>query len=170
MEVRMVRFTVLLLFALSVVPLAAAQDGHVLRIQADHSRGRIWVLALDALYLQERSGPALRRFPLPGWMHLTRAQAGLPDLIVDSDGTAIASSNVVPHLWRVDPERASVDLLEIDLGADERRDMGFTSLSIVNPGVIRARSSMDQGSWRIDLGARRAWPMHPATSSSPASR
>lgn len=154
----MVRLLAVLLLLLSSTLPALAQEGHVLRIHTDFARGRVWVLATDGVYLQERPRVAARRFTLPGWMHVNRPQAAAPDLILDHDGTAIVSSNIVPHLWRVDPERASADLIEVDPWPDARKDMGFTSLVLVIPGSIRARSTIDSSGWRIDLRSRKALP------------
>jgi hypothetical protein len=132
-------------------------ESQLLRIRVDDARRNVWILATDALYRYERVSGQTTRYLLPGWIHMSRSFACLPDLVVEPAGTVIASSNVVPSLWRVDPETSRVERLEIQLGAESHRDMGFTGLDLLNAGVILARSSIDQSVWRIDLPAKRAW-------------
>jgi hypothetical protein len=132
-------------------------ESQVLRIRVDDARRSVWILATDALYRYERVSGQTKRYPLPGWIHVSRSFACLPDLVVEPTGMVIASSNVVPSLWRVDPETSRVEMLEIQLGPEAHRDMGFTGLELVNQGLLLARSSIDQSLWRIDLPAKRAW-------------
>jgi hypothetical protein len=165
----MVRKFAVLLFLLASTSFANAAclapdpagSGHVLRVRTDEARGRVWILATDGLYVHEPASGRMQRFRLRGWMHLGRPHACPPDLVVEARGTVIASSNIVPRLWRVDPERARAEELELQIGAEAARDIGFTALEMVGPDLIVARSAIDQSAWRIDLPALRAWRQEP---------
>jgi hypothetical protein len=139
----------------------AGSDPDIYCIRADEVRGRIWILAADGVYLYHQATRETRRYQLPGWIHASRSVGGKPDLVVKPTGEAIASSNIVPHLWQVDPDGGAAVEARIDIGHESAKDMGFTALQAVNPGVIVAKSSIDGSAWRIDLRARRAWKAGP---------
>lgn len=130
----------------------SADDANVLVVRTDEARGRIWILGTDALYLHEKGVSAEpRSFRLPGWMHVIRSQACPPDMAIDYSGAAIVSSNIVPRLWRIDPESLAVIELDVRLHGDEGKDIGFTSLELLHPGSVRASSSTGRSRWEIQL-------------------
>ena len=81
--------------------LAGSGSAEPLRAVHDAARNRIWLLEADGVYLQE--GARKTRFELPGWVYLSDAYACSPDLVLDAQGAAVVTSNVVPILWRIDP-------------------------------------------------------------------
>jgi hypothetical protein len=134
-----------------------AATGADVRVRPDDLRGRTWVLRADALYLHDPgTGVPARRFALPGWVYVTPRFACEPDLVVEPGGAVLVSSNIVPSLWRVDPQDSSTTVLKIDLDPESVKDLGFTSLQWVEPGVMQANGSTERSRWRIDLANRRA--------------
>jgi hypothetical protein len=137
----------------------SAADTQVLRVRIDEARQRTWVLATDGLYVHEHGSAAVpARIRLPGWMHLTRAQACPPAIALGNDGTAMVSSNAVPTLWHIDAGSARVERIEIGLVPGDRRDLGFASLQFAGTDIANATAASDGSRWRIDLRDRIAIP------------
>lgn len=148
--------------ALAAPLLLSACDGSVRReglaqaqlqvVRADAARNRLWILDPDALTLYDNTnGRRLRRIVLPEATLADPADACPPDVAFDSAGTVYVSSNVVPVLWRVDPQRFEVTRMEITLDADTDKDLGFTGLSFAGDGVLLATGTTFAALWRIDL-------------------
>lgn len=126
-------------------------------VRRDELRARTWLLRADALYLYEdEPGTRARRFALPGWIYVTPRLAREPDLLVEAGGTVLVSSNIVPALWRVDPEASSTTELELELHPETSRDFGFTTLRFAQNGALHASGSIDRSRWQVDLLNRRA--------------
>src|SRR5581483_3592567 len=82
---------ILKVVAASLSLLAAnALAAEPLRTVHDASRNRVWVLESDALYLHQ--GAQKQRYELPGWIYASEPYACSPDLTVDGQGSAVASS------------------------------------------------------------------------------
>jgi len=130
-------------------------DAAPLRVIQDASRNRTWVLEQDAVYLHE--GGEKKRFDLPGWIYAGESYACRPDMVIDPQGAAIVSSNVMPVLWRADPRQATATKHEPVLDADTDKDVGFTGLVYApDQGVFFAVSATYGTLWRIDPLLRRA--------------
>jgi hypothetical protein len=147
---------ILPLALLLALPCAAAPAGDI-RVRRDELHARIWVLRADALYLYpyDSQAPA-RRFTLPRWIYVISRSACEPDLLVEAGGTVIVSSNIMPSLWRVDPEASSAIELELEAQPQTTRELGFTALRWAGPGALHARGSLDRSRWLIDLPNRSA--------------
>jgi hypothetical protein len=149
--------SVLLVIAPFLALSCAADPAGDVRVRRDELRDRTWVLRADALYLYEhRHATQARRFALPGWVYVTPRSACEPDLLVEAGGTVIVSSNIVPKLWRIDPEASSAVELELELQPETHKDFGFTTLRFAEHGALHAGSSIDRSRWQIDLSNRRA--------------
>ena len=123
---------------------------HVAR--ADPERNRLWVLEPESLTLYDNlNGRRLRRLALPDPFFVGDEHACPPDIAFDASGTVFVSSNVLPVLWRVDPQRFEVTRIEIALGADGDKDVGFTGLSFAADGVLIAAGTTFRSRWHIDL-------------------
>lgn len=61
------------------------------------------------------------------------------------------SSNVLPVLWRVDPQRFQVTRIALELDADIDKDVGFTALSFASDDVLIAAGATYASLWRLDL-------------------
>src|SRR5438105_6837883 len=135
--------------------LAGSGSAEPLRAVHDAARNRIWLLEADGVYLQE--GARKTRFELPGWVYLSDAYACSPDLVLDAQGAAVVTSNVVPILWRVEPAGRQVTKHELTLDADADKDVGFTGLAYAaDQGAFFAVSATYGSLWRIDPMLRRA--------------
>ena len=124
-------------------------------IRTDAARNRLWLLDHEALTLYDNTnGRRLRRIILPDWVLLGKRYGCPPDLALDSAGAVFVSSNVLPVLWRIGPQRFEVTRIELALDADADKDMGFTGLSFAGDGTLLAAGF---GSlWRIDTSTASA--------------
>ena len=126
-------------------------DSNVVAIRTDEKRQRTWVLSAEGLYLHDSSGAVeLRRFALPGWIHVIRSQACPPDMTIDDAGAVLVSSNIVPRLWRVTPSAVEVTDLALEQPEDRGKDFGFTGLELMPRGLLRAKSAIGESRWTID--------------------
>ena len=123
---------------------------HVVRVDAE--RNRLWVLEPETLSLHDNiSGRRLRRIALTEPFFVGEDQACAPDIAWDATGTVFVSSNVLPVLWRIDPQGFEITRIELELGADGDKDVGFTGLSFAEGGVLIAAGTTYASLWRIDL-------------------
>jgi len=126
-------------------------------VRADPARNRLWVLDLEVISVYDNTnGRRLRRIVLPEWIVLPKQYSCLPDLALDSSGTAFVSSNALPVLWRIDPQRYEVTRIELALDTDTDKDVGFTGLSFAGDGTILAAGAMASALWQIDTSAASA--------------
>ena len=150
----------LIAVVLAAATLAACDNDErlqVLRIRADEEHNRLWLLDGNAVSLyHNRSGKLVQRIVLPHWTFVGKRFACPPDLTVDTAGAVFVTSNVLPVLWRIDPERFEVTLLELKLDADQDKDVGFTGLAFAADGTLLAASAVHGSLWRIDVGASTA--------------
>ena len=126
-------------------------------VRADPAHNRLWVLDLEVISVYDNTnGRRLRRIVLPEWMVLPKKYSCLPDLALDSSGTAFVSSNVLPVLWRIEPQRYEVTRIELALDTDTDKDVGFTGLSFAGDGTLLAAGAMAAALWQIDTSAASA--------------
>lgn len=153
--------------ALAATMLVSGCDGSVRRdgptaellevVRADTKGNRRWVLNADSLSVYDNvSRRRLRRIELPGWILAGPLHACAPDMVLDSTGAAIVSSNVVPVVWRIDPQRFEVTRIALKLSADSDKDIGFTALSFAGDGTLVAAGATVGAVWRIDLQSAQA--------------
>src|SRR5256885_13970178 len=83
---------------------------------------RAWELGRDGVYLVDSAGPA-KLARLEGWQWAAAAYACPPDLAVGPQGEAVITSNVLPVLWRVDPQTLAVTVHSLALDADTDKDV-----------------------------------------------
>jgi hypothetical protein len=130
-------------------------DGEVLhdgfRIRRDAVRNRIWVLGLDNVRIYDgRSKRLIRTIALPSWS--VARFACDPDMVLDSSGSAIVSSNAEARLWQIDADSFQVRRHSVTLQGRERWDVGFAALAVGVDGTLFALTSVSSSLWRIDLG------------------
>jgi hypothetical protein len=153
--------------ALAATSLLSGCDGSVRRegrvepllqiIRTDAERNRLWVLDQESLTLYDNlNGRRVRRITLPDWVLAGEGYACAPDVVLDRAGAVFVSSNVVPVVWRVDPQSFDVKRIELALDADTDKDVGFTGLSFAGDGVLVAAGATFGSLWRIDLAAASA--------------
>ena len=138
-------------------------------VRADPARNRFWVLEASGLTLHDSvSGRPLRRVSLPELFLAGGDRVCRPDIAFDAAGTVFVSSDVLPVLWRVDPQRFEVTRIEIALETDADKDVGFTGLSFAGDGIVIAAGTTFASIWRIDLNAARASKVASYPASGPA--
>jgi hypothetical protein len=121
-------------------------------VRADTARGRLWVLDATGLALHDSiNGRLLRRVELPGLFIAGSDNLCPPDLMVDAAGAVLVSSDVLPVIWRIDPQGLEVRRIELALDADDTKDVGFTGLSLASDGIVIAAGATFPSLWRIDL-------------------
>ena len=98
------------------------------RYQVDSVRNRAWSLSPEGVFLVELSKPGKIAIALPGWVWASEPYGCLPDLAVGPRGEAVITSNVVPTLWRIDPDTLAVSVHRLALDADNDKDVGFSAL------------------------------------------
>jgi hypothetical protein len=146
------RSKLLWFFAAVLVCGNAAAD--TVRYRAQPERGRTWLIETDGLFLEEAGKPR-RAIELPGWQWAGQGYACPPDVAIGPRGEAVVTSNVVPVLWKIDPETLAVSVHRLKLEADTDKDIGFSSLVYRN-GAYFAISELHGSMWRIDPLLRRA--------------
>ena len=126
-------------------------------VRADPARNRLWVLDPSGLTLRDSlNGRQLRHVSLPELFLAAGDRVCRPDIAFDAAGTVFVSSDVLPVIWRVDPQRFEVTRIEIALETDADKDVGFTGLSFAGDGIVIAAGTTFASIWRIDLNAARA--------------
>lgn len=139
---------------LLVVSGIAAADP--LRHRAQPERARTWVIEAGGLFLEEARKPR-RAIELAGWQWAGEAYACAPDIAIGPRGEAVVTSNVLPVLWKIDPETLAVSVHHLELDADTHKDVGFSSLVYSERhGAYFAVSELTGSLWRIDPLLRRA--------------
>jgi hypothetical protein len=115
-----------------------------------------WVIEAGSLYL-EQPGKPRRAVELPGWHWAAEPYACAPAIAVGPRGEAVVTSNVLPVLWKIDPETLAVSVHRLELDADQHKDVGFSALVYsARHGAYFAVSELHGSLWRIDPLLRRA--------------
>lgn len=142
------------LAAVSLTSGVAASD--LLRYRPQPELTRVWVLDAGGLFLEEAGKPR-RAFTLPGWQWAGEAYACAPDVAIGPRGEAIVTSNVLPVLWKIEPDTLAVSVHRLELDADPDKDVGFSGLVYSERnGAYFAVSELQGSLWRIDPLLRRA--------------
>jgi hypothetical protein len=144
-----------------------AGERDALRIRTDTARNRVWVLGLDDVRVYDTAKKKLiRRIELPNWSVARFICA--PDMVLDSSGSAIISSNVQARLWRIDADSFEVKEHEISLHGREQWDTGFGALAFGADGALYALTSSAGSLWKIDVAKASAGMIEPDSPSSKA--
>ncbi len=121
------------------------------RYQVDAARNRVWTLTPDGVFLHDAATGKDIEVPIPGWQWVDTQYACPPDLALGPNGEAVITSNVVPTLWRIDPETLAVTVHPLVLDADTDKDVGFSGLVYSSEhGAFFAISDTHGSLWRID--------------------
>jgi hypothetical protein len=127
------------------------------RYQVDAARSRIWWLTHEGVFVHSASAAQKASVSLPGWLWAGAPYSCLPDLALGPHGEAIVTSNVVPTLWRIDPETLAVSVHPLELDADPDKDVGFSGI-VYSPehAAFFAVSDVYGSLWKIDPQLKRA--------------
>lgn len=121
-------------------------------VRVDAKANRRWVLNHEALTVYDNvNRRRLRRIALPDWTLAGPPHACPPDLVLDASGAVYVSSNVVPVLWRVEPQGFQVTRIALQLNHDADKDVGFTRLFVIGDGTLLAAGATFESLWRLDL-------------------
>ena len=132
-------------------PVSQLNPSDMDRRRHDPARNRVWILSSEGMFLQDRNTGKLVDVPLPSWQWVDALYGCPPDLAIGPNGEVVVSSNIVPVLWRIDPETLTVTLHELVLDADKEKDVGFTGLVYsAERGVYFAISEAHGSLWQID--------------------
>lgn len=127
-----------------------AGERDALRVRTDTARSRLWVLGLDNVRVYDTVKKKLiRRIELPNWS-VGRFICD-PDMVLDSSGSAIISSNVQARLWRIDADSLEMKAHEIRLYGRELWDTGFGALAFAADGALYGLTSSAGTLWKIDI-------------------
>jgi hypothetical protein len=120
---------------------------------------RTWVIDAGEVYL-EQAGKPRRAVALPEWQWAREPYACAPAVATGPRGEAIVTSNVLPVLWKIDPDTLAVSVHRLELDADNDKDVGFSGLVYsARSGAYLAVSELQGSLWRIDPLLRRAQKM-----------
>jgi hypothetical protein len=121
------------------------------RERSDPARSRVWILNSQGVFLYNASTGNLVEVTLPSWQWVDVPYSCPPDLALGPEGEAVVSSNIVPVLWRIDPDTLAVSMHALALDADAQKDVGFTELVYsAQHGAYLASSATHGSLWQID--------------------
>lgn len=127
------------------------------RYRIDPERNRVWLLAREGVFVYDLARPERVSVPLPGWLSVDDSWSCPPDLALGPKGEALITSNILPTLWRIDPESLVVTEHPLQLDADTDKDVGFSALAYsAQHGAFIAASYLHGSLWRIDPLLERA--------------
>ena len=142
------------LAAISLFASTAAADP--LRYRSQPEPDRAWVIDAKGLFLEEGRKPR-RGIGLVDWQWAAEPYACAPDIAIGPRGEAIVTSNVLPVLWKIDPDTLAVSMHRLELDSDADKDVGFSGLAYsAREGAYFAVSELHGSLWRIDPMLRRA--------------
>lgn len=126
------------------------------RYRPQPERARAWVVDAGGLFLEEAGRPR-RAIKLADWQWAGDPYACAPDIAIGPRGEAVVTSNVLPVLWKIDPQTLAVSVHRLEVDADQDKDVGFSGLVYSQrTGVYFAVSELTGSLWRIDPMLRRA--------------
>ena len=115
-----------------------------------------WVLNVDGVFVQQ-ARKARVAVKLPEWQWAHEPYACPPAIAIGPRGEALVTSNVLPVLWKIDPQTLAVTVHRLQLDADTDKDVGFSGLVYsARDGAYFAVSELHGTLWRIDPLLRRA--------------
>lgn len=129
---------------------AAASEPNV-RYQVDAAHGRIWWLTRDGVFVRDARAPQKIAVPVPGWQWAGEPYGCLPALALGPNGEALVTSDVLPTIWKIDPDTLAVSEHALVPDADADKDVGYTGLVYSSEhAAFFAVSGLHGSLWRID--------------------
>ena len=127
------------------------------RYLVDPARNRVWFLTGDGVFFYDATKPEKIAVALPAWQWVDAPYSSLPDLAIGPKGEAVITSNIIPTLWRIDPETLAVSVHPLALDSDTDKDIGFSGLAYSSEHRAYFAVSYIHGSlWKIDPLFKRA--------------
>jgi hypothetical protein len=126
------------------------------RYQVDPGRERVWWLTANGVSLSSTRSRERTPVLIPGWTWVAEQWGCMPDLALGPRGEAVVTSNVLPVLWKVDPDTLAVTEHPLALDADLDKDVGFSGLTYsAEHDAYFAVSGAHGSLWRIDSELQR---------------
>jgi hypothetical protein len=142
--------------AAAALLIASEASADPLRHRVQPERARSWVIDANGLFLEEARKPR-RAIELPDWQWAGEPYACAPDIAIGPRGEVVVTSNVLPVLWKIDPDTLAVSVHRLELDADTDKDVGFSGLTYSERhGAFIGVSEQHGSLWRIDPLLRRA--------------
>lgn len=139
--------------ALMAATTAACSDRSPMpNYQKDAARDRGWFLtAAGVAVVDLKSGRTVAQIRLPDWHWAGVPYGCTPALALGPMGEVLVSSDVMPTLWRIDPETLAVSRHDLLLDEDSGKDVGFSGLVYSAQQKAYIAVGCAQGSvWRVD--------------------
>ena len=119
--------------------------------QADPAHSRVWRLSAEGVVVNDVPTSETTTVPLPGWTWADAPWSCMPGMALGPRGEAVVTSNVVPIVWRIDPDTLAVSEHPLTLDADGDKDLGFTGLIYSRDHDAYFAVSGPHGTlWKID--------------------
>jgi hypothetical protein len=136
---------------------AAAASEPTVRYQVDTAHGRIWWLTPDGVFVHDARAPQKIAVPIPGWQWAGEPYGCLPALALGPNGEALVTSDVIPTVWKIDPDTLAVSEHSLVPDSDADKDVGYTALAYSSEhAAFFAVSGLHGSLWRIDPSLTRA--------------
>jgi hypothetical protein len=130
---------------------ASAGQQAGMRYQFDASRERMWWLTREGVVVKDLRAMERTAVPIPGWTWVGEAWSCVPDLALGPRGEALVTSNILPIVWKIDPETLTVTEHPLVLDADADKDVGFSALTYSSEHDAYFAFSGAHGTlWKID--------------------
>jgi len=120
----------------------------LLRVAVDASRQQSYGLTRDGVLIRATGVNTV--VALPGWLWVGGPHCA-PDLALGPKGEVIVTSNVVPTLWKIDPQTFRVSVHQLALDTDNGKDVGFAAIVYsAEQATFVAYSEVQRSVWKID--------------------
>jgi hypothetical protein len=138
-----------------------AAQAPILQYQKDPARNRGWVLTPAGAFVIDFKLPrTVMHVPLPDWQWAGEPYGCTPTLVLGPKGEALVSSDVLPALWRIDPDTLIVSRHDLLLDEDSGMDVGFSGLAYAAQQEAYIAVACARGSvWRVDASLRKGQKM-----------
>jgi hypothetical protein len=128
-----------------------------MRFQLDAGRERLWWLTRDGVVVRNARAMERTAVPIPGWTWVGEAWSCMPDLALGPRGEALVTSNILPVVWKIDPQTLAVTEHPLVLDADTDKDVGFSGLTYsFEDDAYFAVSGAHGTLWKINAQLTRA--------------
>ncbi len=123
----------------------------------DRARSRIWRLGDRGVYLEAREQSQALHIPLPGRVIVDQTLTCPSAMTLSQEGAVVVTSNVIPTLWRINPDTFAVTSHPLTLTSHADREVGFTGIAFsTGHRAYFAVSSIHGTLWRIDMNLQTA--------------
>src|SRR4051812_16033162 len=120
----------------------------LLRVVLDPTREQSYGMTREGVLIQARGVHTV--VALPGWLWVGAPYCA-PDMALGPRGEVIITSNVVPMLWKIDPQTFRVTVHSLRLDTDDGKDVGFAAIAYSGErAAFVAYSEVQRSVWKID--------------------